>query len=514
MIVNQNLIDDLSVLLENKMWNHVRSWFFYNNSEEELIDKVLLWGTTFLPHYLRDETPVFHRELIRRFFSKKNEYTACPRGFAKTTINQLCISFTIANKMSNFVVLIEKSFTEASEVLFGIADEFRENPMIKQVYGEMVKKTAQGTFNDKNKDAEGDVFINGVRLRAKGFNTPIRGLKSKEWRPDKIIVDDVEEDTHIQNDDQRRKYRENFTQGIVPAVDVGGTIKVTGTILHQASLLKGLIDQFDGKIFKATDLQDMTKDLLWPERWTTERLLAKKAEMELEGRGASKFYQEYYNEPTSDEVRSFKLEWLQKTWTDEDIKTKALGRYITIDVADSKKQGADYTGVVIVDWDQDNNWFIRYAKRYKINSKELVDLIVSLWQFWNPIKIGVEKNAYEDQVKPWLNVVSEEKGIFPIVCELEDKGQRKEDRIRGALAGRFESGKIFFKQGSKDDQTILKGELYDFPFAKNDDLGDALAYVQQLGTRPMGRSKEQKSSIETEFENYKRSKLKSVSNSL
>lgn len=513
-MLNKRLIRELKLLAEDKDWEAIRKWFQYWENDNEKIDKVILWGRFFLPHYLRDETPEFHRDLIRKFFTNKNEFTACPRGFGKTTINQLCISFSVANNLDTFIVIIEKSFTEASEVLFAIADEFRTNPMLRQVYGDLVKANEFGVISDKNKDAQGDVLINGVRLRAKGFNAPIRGLKSKEWRPSRIIVDDVEEDTHIQNDEQRRKYRENFSQGIIPAIDIGGSIKVTGTILHQDSLLKGLIDQFKGSTYQASDPSDFTKDLLWENRWTTELLLKKKEEMEMEGKGASKFFQEYYNLPTSDETRAFKWEWLQKVFTEEDIKLRALGRYITIDVADSKKQGTDYTGVCIVDWDSENNWFIQYTKRYKVNSKELVDLILELWQFWKPVKIGVEKSAFEDQVKPWLKIVSEEKGLFPSVCELPDLGRSKNDRIRGALVGRFESGKVWFKKDSKDDQAKLKGELYDFPTAKNDDLSDALAYIQDLGARPMGKSKFQKSSIEEEFEKYKKSKIKSLSNSL
>lgn len=508
------LKEDLALLLEAKEWDLIKSWFHYWKDEDELVEKVILWGVTFLPHYLRDETPEFHKDLIRQFFSNKNEYRAAPRGFAKTTINQLCISFSCAHKLDTFIAVIEKSFTEASEVIEAVSDEFRTNPMIRQVYGNLVKMGDTGEVNEKNKDAQGDVMINGVRLRAKGFNTPIRGLKSKEWRPSRIIVDDVEEDTHINSEDQRRKYRENYSQGIVPAVDITGSIKVNGTILHQDSLLKNLIDQFDGKIYQASDPSDFTKNLLWPQRWTTELLLKKKEEMEMEGKGASKFFQEYYNLPTSDETRAFKWEWLQQTYTQEDLKFRTLNRYVTIDVADSKKQGSDFTGVVIVDWDADNNWFIQYAKRYKVNSQELVHLILELWQFWKPVKIGVEKGAFEDQVRPWLKVVSEEKGIFPIVTELPDMGRSKEDRIRGALTGRLESGKIFFKKESNDNQNELKGELFDFPNSKNDDLSDGLAYVEDIGSRPLNRSKSQKSSIEVEFENYKRSKMQSLSSRL
>jgi hypothetical protein len=64
---------------------------------------------------------------------------------------------------------------------------------------------------------------------------------------------------------------------------------------------------------------------------------------------------------------------------------------------------------------------------------------------------------------------------------LKHGGKRKEQRIIGALQGRFEAGKITFKENATDDTRVLQSELVDFPRGKNDDLIDALAYCEQLG---------------------------------
>lgn len=479
---------EVSALASASDWDALRSYFSFHDSPDHLACKVVAWGRFFLPTYLRDSTPEFHYELIKENFSSKNEYTACPRGFAKTTLNQLSVCFMVANKMKNFVVIIEKSFTEASEVLSVVRDEFTNNGMILQVYGQLVKRDEKGQFDDKNKDAQGDLFINGVRLRAKGFNAPVRGLKAAEFRPDAIFLDDVEEDTHIQNEDQRRKYRENYSQGIVPAVDIGGSIKVRGTILHHDSLLQNLIDQFHGKVFAAYDSAspDPEGTLLWPERWTWARLMEKKEQMEMEGKGSSKFFQEYLNQPVDDLRRDFKMEWLNRYWNAQDLKTKALFRTVCIDPAESKAQGADYTAVTVVDTDQDNNWFVRYVKRYRVNGAELIALIFELYTRFKPQMMGIEKKAFEDQIKPFMDIKSAETGVFPVIKELEHGGTRKEDRIRGALQGRFEAGKIFFEEGATDDTALLRGELYDFPFGKNDDLADSCSYHAQISKRPYG----------------------------
>ena len=499
-------------------WSYLRAYFALNNEDlDTLACKVLAWGRFFMPTFLRDSSPEFHYELVRRFFSKRNEFTACPRGFGKTTLTQICICYSVAHGMDTFIVVVEKSFTEAVEVLDVPRDQFTNNEMIRQVYGELVKKSAEGVFDERNKDAQGDLFINGVRLRGKGFQTPIRGLKSAEWRPSRVLLDDVESDEHIQSDEQRTKYRDNYTKGILPALDVDCSLKVTGTILHFDSLLQNLIDKFDGKIYRAYDSSspEPEKTLLWPERWTWERLQEKKDAMEMDGKGTSAFFQEYLNQPIDDMRRSFKVEWLQRYFAEADIKYKALYRTISIDPAESKKRGADYTAVTVVDTDQENNWYLRYVKRYRVNGPELIDLIFELWRVWKPQIIGIEKKAFEDQIKPFLLIKSQETGIFPAVKELEHGGQRKEDRILGALQGRFEANKIYFLEGAKDDSNLLKGELYDFPFGKNDDLIDGTSYHIQLSKRPYGGSTGIQPSVFKEFfESRKKNRSQSLASRL
>lgn len=475
---------DIRLLAAAYDWVALRSYFTFWENEDELAEKVLAWCVFFLPQYFVQDSPPFHRDIIKAIFSSRNEYIAAPRGFSKTTLIQGVLAFIGAHRLRKFVVLGEKTYTEASEVLAAIRAEFADNPMILEVYGKLIAKDAEGREPEKAKDTEGDMLIHGVRFRAKGFNTPIRGLKSAENRPDLVVLDDVEEDEHVRNEEQRRKYMENFTAGIVPALDINGSVKVFGTILHKDSLLMNLINQHKGKVYAAFSVSDPEHTLLWPERWTYQRLMEKKAQMEMEGLGNSKFSQEYLNEPLDDDSRRFHFDWLGKRFKKEEADTKLFNRYACFDVADAKGEGHDYTALVVVDWDGENNWRVRYAKQKRVDILELIEWIFEVWSYWKPNKIGVEKNAFAYQITPLLKQRSEENGIFPIVEELNDGGRNKEARVVGALQGRFQAGKIHFQEDAKDDTGVLVSQLYDFPRGKHDDLPDALAYVSDLGVRP------------------------------
>lgn len=492
---NLSLKEQAKLLFQNGEYDLFRSWFAYADTIEEQAEKILIWCRFFLPDYFRDTSPAFHKELLVYLLTTKNEYIAAPRGFAKTTVIQGFIMFCIAYKLKKFIVVLEKTSTESDEMLQAIRDQFKHNEWIHKFYGgDLVKRDATGTYDRKNKDSENDLLINGVRLRGKGFNTPIRGLKSKQHRPDLIIADDVEEDEHIRSDDQRQKYYNNLTSGVMPAIDigdegeVGGTLKMFGTILHYDSLLQNQINLHGGKIYEAYDLnaspEDRDATMLWPSRWTFERLEAKRKEMMQEGKGSSSYYQEYHNRPVNDETRTFKHEWLNLTYTPSVLSTITTKRFTILDVAETVQDKSDFTGQVTFNVSPENYWYISRAKRHKLNILGLIKLIFDIWINEKPDIIGIEKKALEDQIMPLLKVESRKRNVYPIIVELKHGGRHKEDRIKGALQGRFEYGMIYFLEGATDDQGLLKSELIDFPSAKHDDLSDALAYGEQFAYEP------------------------------
>ena len=476
------------LMIKRNRLDLLRSWFYYAQDLDERAEKVLIWCRLFLPDYFRDTSPKFHVELIKYLFSENDEYVAAPRGFAKTTVIQGCIMYMVTYRLKKFIVILEKNGTESDEVLQAIRETFKHNEFFKKVYGDIVKTNALGVYDIKNKDAENDLMANGVRIRGKGFDTPVRGLKSRQYRPDLIVCDDIEEDQHIRSDDQRQKYYDNLTKGTIPALDIEGHLKMFGTILHYDSLLNNQIKLHTGHIYAAYDLDgDPQSTLLWRKRWPYERLEEKRLKMMQEGKGSASYYQEYHNRPVNDETRAFKQEWMQKRFKKADLIDKPLRKFTILDVAETVKDKSDYTGQVSISVNPENEWYITRAKRHKLNITGLIELIFDIWIYEKPDAIGLEKKSFDDQIRPLLKVESKKRNIYPVVSEVKHGGRAKEDRIKGALQGRFEYGMISFLDESEcdDDQGQLRSELYDFPSAKHDDLSDALAYGEQFAYEPV-----------------------------
>ena len=260
-LYNQELQNELDLIIKSDDKLLLAQWFGVAKDLEERVDKVMLFARNVVSNYATAEYGKFHRDLITRYFSEKNEFMACPRGFAKTTTLQICTIYSILYKLDKFIVIIEKTFTEASEVLKGIRDEFEVNEMIQYLYGNLINKDVEKKIQkSKNPDARGDVMINGVRVRGRGFETPPRGMKSGASRPSRILMDDVESDEHIDNAQQRQKYEDSYISAIVPAPSKTGTIKMFGTILHKDSLLMNQIELHDGVIYKAFYTPELDKE--------------------------------------------------------------------------------------------------------------------------------------------------------------------------------------------------------------------------------------------------------------
>jgi phage terminase large subunit-like protein len=455
----------------------VRVFFRTFKDLDELVIKCLLWGHTFMPRYFSKATPEFHYELVRRFFRKSNDYTACPRGFGKTSINQLCIAFSCVNGLDEFIVLIEKSWNEAAEVLEAIRDEFKLNDEILRVYGDLSKVNAKGNDQEGLKDSAGDFFVNGIRLRAKGFDAPIRGLKSRHSRPTRIILDDIESDEHIENVDQRAKYLNNYIKGVIPAVDNDtGVIKMVGTILHDDSLLNTLINNHNGKVYAAWDKDHK---LLWESNWTVEKLEQKREEMRIEGKGDSAFYQEYFNQPLSDEDQIFRREMFRyfNALDLEKIRKKPHRIYTLVDPAISKRTTADFTVVVTVLIDYMNRIFVLEITRERLDPIETIKVIFAHYTKWMPIYVGIETVSYQKALKYFIEQEKRrEQSIVQGMQIVEIKPTTDKITKISGLQAFYGIGSVYHNSDDKNT-VILEEELTRFPKAVHDDIADGLSSV-------------------------------------
>jgi phage terminase large subunit-like protein len=451
-------------------------------------EDVELFGKFFFPHHLKLATPDFHQEIYKIYESGAERIAiGAPRGHAKSTITDLVfLAHEIVYGKTKFVLLVSDTYSQATLFLEALKAEFEENDKLRTFYG----KLSSGHW------AEDEIIAGSTLVKCLGAGMKVRGLKYRESRPDLIVVDDLENDDLVSSKERREKLERWFNGALIPSLSKEGRLVMIGTILHYDSLMAKVLDkdkytEFKKKTYKAID----NGKALWPEHLNlTELDIIKKNYIE-QGQGYL-FYQEYQNDPVSDEHRKFKIENL-KYYEEEELNGKNLKCYITIDRAYSAEKTADFTGIVINRVDRENNWYIR-SERFKGTEGELIQKIFDLKNYFKPYKIGIEQKAFEYTLKPNLINEMRNRNSFFSITELKDAGQAKNRRIE-SLIPRYEVGAIYFLKS----QTDIIDELIRFPRGVHDDLIDALAYQNQIVSPASMHVNQDKETLK-QFDYYRR----------
>lgn len=127
-------------------------------------------------------------------------------------------------------------------------------------------------------------------------------------------------------------------------------------------------------------------------------------------------------------------------------------------------------------------WFVEDIQHGRWGAKETAVRILRAAQKYNAMSVGIEKGSLKNAIMPYLRDRMMKIGYFPRIKELTHGNKKKTERIAWALEGRFENGRIYFKE---DEEYVrpLETQLLDFPNPlSHDDLVDALAYVDQMHT--------------------------------
>lgn len=140
-----------------------------------------------------------------------------------------------------------------------------------------------------------------------------------------------------------------------------------------------------------------------------------------------------------------------------------------------------------------DGWFVEEIISGQWDVRETALQIVKAYSDYRPVKIGIEKGALKNAVGPYLQDEMKRLNRYFLVHDLTHGGQHKEDRIRWALQGRLEKGRLTLNENeslarwSAGWQRKLITQANDFPSPiAHDDLIDSLAYIDQLCDTPYG----------------------------
>ena len=415
--------------------------------------------------------PAFQSEImgiLQDLQTTRSVILSSPRGFAKSTTCSIFFPiYTALMQKFRSIVVISNSEDLAIDFLRQIRLNLESNMRIQQLWGDQRSEKWTETHL---------ILKNGVNIRAKGIGGQIRG-----FRPDLVILDDIENNELVKSEDRRRELKSWIETEVMGSLTTDGCILFVGTLISRVSVLWEYLhnagEAWTKRFYQCyrDGVQEAGHEL-WPSEKPHSWLQWKKSQV-----GTNAFSREYMNDPLPEEGERFDTRKL-RFFEDRDLEGKQLGMYVTIDPAFSEESTADYGVILQCLHDGSDNLYVDTYFRQRVKARRLIEQFMQMFQ-QNKHRIrsvGVEKNGPQKVFYEQLVYECNRVKLYPPFHELKatvNSIRNKVDRCTFAIQPRLEAGKIFVRP---NHQELIEEMMLFAPDCKHDDLIDALAYMYEI----------------------------------
>lgn len=453
-----------------------------------------------------NELPVFQLDPEEHIFmvAGANNCEIIPRGFSKTTIYNAANLHECVTDGSTFTVYISESSTHSETQLGNIRFELERNTLLRAAYGDVVPTRA-----DSEKWTSDQLQLkNGAVLVARGRGAQVRGINYRGRRPNKILLDDVEDKESVSTPEQRKKVVDWFYGAVMPAGnEMSGAkdndaaqeplqITVLGTLLGPETLLTTVAQDptFNTVKFGATlprkvegrrlqpQVSELTDaDMLWAYKLNAVDYKRKRKQYVLVGQIAN-FALEFDSTVRADENAKFARENVQSYMLIQ--RSDLIQVSMALDPAISDQPGRDHTALIVAGRRASDGMIFLLDEWGGLGKtpREKIDAFFEYSLRWGVTKHGIEAQAYQ---RALIHLMREEMArrqkFFEIEPIIQGAAQRKDDRIVGILAPRYSNGYIKHRRPLAG----LEGNLLDWPNGKKDYADAAAMALTLLGETAM-----------------------------
>lgn len=459
------------------------------------------------------------REVLRwwnRPEQKNHQLLLLPRDHMKSALIGYRVAQAIIKDPTLRVLYISSTSNLATKQLKFIKD-ILTNDVVRLYWPELVEREEA----KREKWTEREISIDHPKRKAENVRDPTiftAGLTSNivGMHCDIAVLDDVVVESNAYTADGREKVEDQYSY-LSSVEGVNSREWAVGTRYHPkdlyAKLISIQIDHYDEvgekigeeplyEVFgedkdgnldlrkiQVESIGDGTGQFLWPRQQRFDgkwfgfdaKVLAQKRGQYI---NRTHYRAQYYNDPHDVESSPIKSDLFQ--YYDQNFlsyrdgkwffKGKRLNTFASVDFAFSLGKKADYTAIVVIGIDGDNNFYILEIDRFRVDKpSEYFNRILKLYNKWCFRKMRAEvtgaqivlvKDLRESYIKPL--------GLSLIIDEYRPsvKHGSKEERILAALEPKYANRQMWHYLGGNCQ--ILEEELI-FTNPSHDDCKDALA---------------------------------------
>ena len=449
-----------------------------------------------------------------------------PRGHAKSTfvsnvfpIHQ-CYFDCATDGGRKYILIISETEDLSTKFVEYINSQLKFNKKLREDLGVIMNESK---FDNKKDTGMEFVTTKGTMVRAAGMGKALRGARNGAYRPDLVILDDLESMANTNTKELREKNLHWYNSVIEPIGVEGRTAFLyVGTLVHGNGLLPDILTRIDyesrkyaaivqepdnmelwmhyceilddktdeereakADAFYEENKEEMDKGwkTLWS-RWTYSALMKKKSTL-----GTKAFNSEYMNIAYDPDSQIFNEDNII-FFDDRDL-IDQWGRRIPLDVygfwdlaVGKGNKRDDYNAVVIIGRDKLTGvMYVLDAWSAKVPAHKALAVAEQKISEWQPRLFGVETIQMQYEFYRQLQENIMKHGLYSTRLKACNPKAKKEDRIQ-ILEPLFETGYLRLKRS----QRLLLEQLLVFPQGEHDDLPDALASAVDLAGKTRQRT--------------------------
>lgn len=434
----------------------------------------------YLPHHFNLEPADFHPDLIAALEDRDEEMLEVIgfRGSAKSTYASLAYILYIAlEHQFDFILPVFDTTSQMKLAIANMRYELENNAMFIKDYGI--------TFNsDKNWSDSSLQLLNGVLVMGRSRGQKIRGLKHRQFRPQVIICDDLEDLEWVKKKENRDKTERWLVGEVIPAQQESkAKLVLIGNLLHNNAIMARMKakKKADGSpLFKLLEfaLFDKSGKCTWEGKYPNEAAI--QTQKDKVG-SATAWSREYLLKIIAEEDQIIKETDIHKyprglleTRDERDSNKKKfpiLDAGAAQDLAISEKTTADFTAIV-------RGWVIKLDEKRR--------LLISPAPFNKRVDFDGAVNAAVDAMKDmpmgarlYVEDVMYQRAAVQTIKKRNVNAQGikpigdKRARL-SAVAPYIKDGTVMFPEIGCEE---LIDQLLGFGTEEHDDLVDALVYL-------------------------------------
>lgn len=405
---------------------------------------------TYFPHYCSVPNASFHNRLAKKVAQDATIRAVVEwfRGAAKSVHISIILPMWLkARGETRCMVLVGTNKESAIKLVNSLQNELANNARYNRDFGPQYNPATWG---------EGEfVTRDGFACYAFGLQQSPRGVRHKQYRPDLIICDDLDNELWVYNESRVASFENKLMTALLGTAQ-GGLVRflIAGNRIHPNSLI-ARISQRKGVWHHRVNILDDKGGITWKGMYTMKQI--KKLVFDM---GQRQFQQEYMNNP---ELKGpiFSKDYFR--YEEAPGFGACDGTLAFIDPTWKGNREGDFKAVVVISWKgqaKDRRFYVRKIFLRKASELEMISWCYKTFRELSEqtaIKFYLEYDFGQETKLEEFEKAGEQMGYRLPIQVARVRRPAKYKRIMG-LETPFIQGRIIFDEGLRNTTELMELE--------------------------------------------------------